>query len=169
MPVTELASLGCELVYGNYDDAESMVRAFDGAWGVFAVTNCASLIIFCSAILLPCFCSSLHPILSQSSFLPVLFLILAYSVPLIFLHNLRNNCRLGTPERGARDRAGQDAGRRRAHGGRAAFHLVVSVFILDKFYLAFSFLHLLVFFFIVDEVERVFGRSNKSAQGALPI
>lgn len=64
MPVTELASLGCELVYGNYDDAESMVRAFDGAWGVFAVTNCASLIIFCSAILLPCFCSSLHPILS---------------------------------------------------------------------------------------------------------
>ncbi len=35
----ELAGLGAELVKGNLDDAESLKRTIQGAWGVFAVQN----------------------------------------------------------------------------------------------------------------------------------
>jgi uncharacterized protein YbjT (DUF2867 family) len=34
-----LAALGAEIVEGNFDDAASMVRALEGAWGVFGVQN----------------------------------------------------------------------------------------------------------------------------------
>lgn len=36
----ELESKGVELVQGDYDDVESLKHAFDGTYGVFAVTNC---------------------------------------------------------------------------------------------------------------------------------
>lgn len=40
--VTALASLGVEVVFADIDKPESLVRAFEGAHGVFGVTNCMS-------------------------------------------------------------------------------------------------------------------------------
>jgi len=38
-PARALAALGAEVVTGNLDDAASLRRVFEGAWGVFAVQN----------------------------------------------------------------------------------------------------------------------------------
>lgn len=38
-PARELAKLGAEVVAGDLDDASSLERALEGAWGVFAVQN----------------------------------------------------------------------------------------------------------------------------------
>lgn len=38
-PALALAALGAEVVAGNLDDADSLLRAFEGAWGIFAVQN----------------------------------------------------------------------------------------------------------------------------------
>jgi uncharacterized protein YbjT (DUF2867 family) len=38
-PARALAGLGAEVVAGNLDDADSLRRALEGAWGVFAVQN----------------------------------------------------------------------------------------------------------------------------------
>jgi len=40
---TELGRKGCQVVYGNLDDIESLKRAFEGAYGVFGVTNYAEV------------------------------------------------------------------------------------------------------------------------------
>ena len=39
----ELSAKGAEVVYGNLDEPDSIVKAFEGAYGAFGVTNCALL------------------------------------------------------------------------------------------------------------------------------
>ena len=38
-PAQELADLKAEVVQGDFDDPESLVKAIEGVWGVFAVQN----------------------------------------------------------------------------------------------------------------------------------
>ena len=35
----ELANRGVEVVYGDWDDYDSLLKAFEGAYGVFCVTS----------------------------------------------------------------------------------------------------------------------------------
>lgn len=43
-PVLELTAKGVEVVQADFDDLESVKRAFSGAYGVFGVTDCTTVI-----------------------------------------------------------------------------------------------------------------------------
>ncbi len=43
-PVPELTAKGVEVVQADFDDLESVKKAFSGAYGVFGVTDCTTVI-----------------------------------------------------------------------------------------------------------------------------
>lgn len=42
LATTDLSAKGVEVVQANFDDRESVKKAFRGGYGVFAMTDCAS-------------------------------------------------------------------------------------------------------------------------------